>query len=56
MPEDKEREAGSTTKASREEQEEERVTAEADDEEDTEGHVSITDTWLPSNNKWKRRR
>ena len=26
------------------------------DEDEVEGHVSTPDLWLPSNNKWKRRR
>ena len=27
-----------------------------EDEDEVEGHVSTPDLWLPSNNKWKRRR
>jgi hypothetical protein len=27
-----------------------------DDEDEVEGHVSTPDLWLPSNNKWRRRR
>jgi hypothetical protein len=58
MPANEDQAAETTTKPTDEEAEEERSKAEAenDDEDEVEGHVSTPDLWLPSNNKWKRRR
>ena len=56
MPANEDEAAESTTKPTAEEAEEDRSKAEADEEDEVEGHVSTPDLWLPSNNKWKRRR
>jgi hypothetical protein len=57
MAEDEKGKGSETTAPPDDELEEEAPKAEAsEDDDDTEGHVSITDVWLPSNNKWRRRR
>ena len=57
MPADEEEKVEPKTKATAEETDEEHSDAETEDEDEVEGHVSVVDQWLPSNqNKWKRRK